>query len=554
MRFGKTRLAPVVSCAGRRFGLALALMVAGGAVQGAAADSQARTISLHHIHTKEDLTVTFKRNGRFDDAAVGKLNWFLRDWRRDEQTKIDPQLFDMMWEVAQEVGGSEPIHIISAYRSPATNAMLRRRGRGVAQFSQHMMGKAIDFTIPNAPLEKLRVAGLRLHGGGVGYYPSSGAPFVHMDTGSIRHWPRMTREQLVRAFPNGRTVHVPSDGNPLPGYELALADVQKRGSKSVTSLAASRGGVQTASTEKPGFFARLLGAKDEDEEEAPVQTRRRGTATAALPSEEAEEKSLQLASAIPMPRAQPFTRPQAAEIAAAVPEISSQSVRPSSGAYALASANPNSAQIVEARGVWGGARERAADAVRAAPANEPRLAWSVGPQGRTLGEHSTVRKSGERPRGVAVASAGGDFTGSLPPWPDSGNKEGRVPSEMVLAYAAAGPAETIVRPTIVGSAMRLSSPPKPAAPRRAGSNLSQQDPWLRGLVLAPSIKASMAVAVLGAPDYRALASFMHKPRAIVPVRFTTEAEGDMPSDRFQGKALEFPATIRFGGIMTARAN
>ena len=550
MTFSNARLALTVSRPG--LGLALALIFAGGSVQDVAAESQSRTISLHHIHTKEDLTVTFKRNGRFDDAAIGKLNWFLRDWRRDEQTKIDPQLFDMLWEVSQEVGGSEPIHIISAYRSPATNAMLRRRGRGVAQFSQHMLGKAIDFTIPNAPLEKLRIAGLRLHGGGVGYYPSSGAPFVHMDTGSIRHWPRMTRDQLVRAFPNGRTVHVPSDGNPLPGYELALADVQKRGGKSsYTSLAASRGGVQTASKEKPGFFAKLLGAKDEDEEELTSQPRRGRTATASLAGEEAEEKPVQLASAVPMPRVRPFARSDTAEIASAARELSSQSARPNPNAYAMASNNPNAAQIVQSRGVWGGAREREADASRA-PINEPRLAWNAGPPGRTLAEHAAERKAADRARTVVVASAG-DLTGSLPPWPDSGNKEGRVPSEMVLAYAAAGPAETIVRPTIVGSAMRLSSAPKPAAPRR-GASVLQQDPWLRGLVLAPSIKASMAVAVLGAPDYRALANFMHKPRAVVPVRFTADTETDRAFDRFQGKALEFPATIRFGGIMTARAN
>ena len=119
--------------------------------------------------------------------------------------------------------------------------MLRRRSDGVAKFSQHMLGHAMDFYIPGVPLEQLRVIGLRLQRGGVGFYPTSGSPFVHMDTGNIRHWPRMTREQLVRVFPDGRTVHIPTDGRPLPGYALALADIEKRGATpSEMSIEAAR--------------------------------------------------------------------------------------------------------------------------------------------------------------------------------------------------------------------------------------------------------------------------------------------------------------------------
>jgi uncharacterized protein YcbK (DUF882 family) len=527
--------------AGRCIGIAAALCVAGVA-NSAFADNGARTISLHHIHTKEDITVTFKRGGRYDDAALTKLNWFLRDWRRDEQTKIDPQLFDMLWEVSQEVGGKEPIHIVSAYRSPATNAMLRRRGRGVAQFSQHMLGKAIDFFIPDASLDKVRAAGLRVQNGGVGYYPSSGAPFVHMDTGSIRHWPRMTRDQLSRVFPNGRTVHVPSDGTPLANYELALADVQKRGNKpSHTSVAAANAaGISTEAKEKPGFFAKLLGAKDEDEEEIAAPRGR-----AAVASAKATEETVQVASAVPMPRARPLARSQVAE-ATPAPDISS--AKPQSVAYAQGGPTPNAAQIVQSRGIWGGAIVREEIAPAAAP-QEPRLAWNVGPAGRTRAEHAADRKSAERARPMLMASAGGDITSGLP-WSGASN-EARMPSETVLAYAAAGPAETIVRPTIAGGVSRLSSSARPA-PRRAAASLSPQDPWLRGLVLAPSIKTTMAVAVLGAPDYRALAQFMHKPRALIPSKFAAETENERTFDRFQGKALDFPSTIRFGGMLTAR--
>ena len=153
--------------------------------------------------------------------------------------------------------------------------MLRARSSGVAQFSQHINGQAMDFFIPGVPLEKIREVGLRLQRGGVGFYPTSGSPFVHMDTGTIRHWPRMTHDQLAKVFPDGRTVHIPSDGQPLRGYALALADVERRGGKpSETSLEAAReAGVITANAEisaqrqpKRSLFARLFGGgKDADE-------------------------------------------------------------------------------------------------------------------------------------------------------------------------------------------------------------------------------------------------------------------------------------------------
>ena len=124
----------------------------------------------------------------------------------------------------------------------------------------------MDFFIPGVPLEKICEVGLRLQRGGVGFYPTSGSPFVHMDTGTIRHWPRMTHDQLVKVFPDGRTVHVPSDGQPLRGYTLALADVERRGGRpSETSLEAAReAGVVSASRTR-NFFARLFGrGKDAD--------------------------------------------------------------------------------------------------------------------------------------------------------------------------------------------------------------------------------------------------------------------------------------------------
>ena len=233
MRFGGERLnsfriaaAPALYACG----LALfALLFGSRGLQNAIAEGDTRTISMHHMHTSEDITITFKRDGRYDEAALEKINWFLRDWRKEQETRMDPHLIDLVWEVQREAGSKEPIWVVCGYRSPETNAMLRRHSNGVARFSQHILGHAMDFYIPGVPLEQLRAIGLRLQRGGVGFYPTSGSPFVHMDTGGIRHWPRMTREQLVRVFPDGRTVHIPTDGKPLPGYALALADIKNRG-------------------------------------------------------------------------------------------------------------------------------------------------------------------------------------------------------------------------------------------------------------------------------------------------------------------------------------
>jgi hypothetical protein len=157
---------------------------------------------------------------------------------------MDPRLFDILWEVYREAGSREPIHVISAYRSPATNSMLRNRSRAVSEQSQHMSGKAMDIRLPDVDTGRLRAVAMQMQYGGVGYYPSSG--FVHVDTGSVRAWPRMQRDQLARLFPNGKTAHLPSNGPPLPGYEEARAEIQTRnaqlasaGSSSVGNLIAS---------------------------------------------------------------------------------------------------------------------------------------------------------------------------------------------------------------------------------------------------------------------------------------------------------------------------
>ena len=201
-----------------------------------------RALKIYHIHTGEQATIVFKRNGVYDKDGLQKLNYILRDWRKQRPTNMDPHLFDLLWQVYQASGATDPIHVVCGFRSPETNAMLRRRSKGVAQHSQHMLGKATDFFIPGVPLAKLREIGLRMQTGGVGYYPSSGSPFVHMDTGSVRMWPRMTHDQLARVFPNGKTLYVPSDGRPLPGYDSALAAYKSRKAFGTAVVLADSGG------------------------------------------------------------------------------------------------------------------------------------------------------------------------------------------------------------------------------------------------------------------------------------------------------------------------
>lgn len=242
-------------------GLAAAAIASFAGIRGtqdAVANGDTRTLTFLHTHTNESATVTFRRHGRYDTEALNQLNWLLRDWRLDKATRMEPRLFDIVWEVYREVGAREPVHILSAYRAPETNAMLRRRSRGVSEHSQHMAGKAMDFRLPDVDMGRVRAIAMRLQYGGVGYYPSSG--FVHLDAGSVRAWPRMTHDQLARLFPDGKTVHLPASGKPLARYEEARAEILSRGG-SVTGYAAHDG--EPTGTRR-SLWATLFGRDDED--------------------------------------------------------------------------------------------------------------------------------------------------------------------------------------------------------------------------------------------------------------------------------------------------
>ncbi len=275
----------------------LTLVAAGAAVFAhaglAGADAETRTLKLYYLHTGEKAEIPYKKDGRYIDAGLKKINYFLRDWRRGEPTKMDPALLDLVWEVHQKSGSRQPINVVSAYRSPATNNMLRSRSRGVAKNSQHTLGKAMDFFLPDVKLSKLREIGLKMGGGGVGFYPTSGSPFVHLDTGSVRHWPRMSRQELASIFPDGRTLHVPSDGKPMSGYNQAVASYKSKAA-----------GIQVADNDsgeeeekQPNFFQKLAQKWKEDREKGnagpkPAKDATQIAQAADAASEEAGEQKL----------------------------------------------------------------------------------------------------------------------------------------------------------------------------------------------------------------------------------------------------------------------
>ena len=165
-------------------GLAASLPLA--SVPTTARAATTRRIGFEHLHTGERLTATYWADGSYDEAALHDIDWLMRDFRSGEHMPIDRSLIETLHKLQQRLESNTPFHIISAYRSPATNAKLRSQSGGVAKRSLHMRGMAIDVRLPDRRLKDVRRAALDLRAGGVGYYPKSG--FVHLDTGRVRFW------------------------------------------------------------------------------------------------------------------------------------------------------------------------------------------------------------------------------------------------------------------------------------------------------------------------------------------------------------------------------
>lgn len=145
-----------------------------------------RSVAFENVHTGDKLKLTYFENGRYVRGALHEISYALRDYHTDDVYPIDPALVDQLYDLKNTLGISKPFHIVSGYRSPVTNANLRRTHRGVARHSLHMEGRAIDIKIEGLRTKTIRDAALSLRSGGVGYYPY--AQFVHLDTGQIRTW------------------------------------------------------------------------------------------------------------------------------------------------------------------------------------------------------------------------------------------------------------------------------------------------------------------------------------------------------------------------------
>jgi len=518
------------SRAGLNAGLAsLVLMASASSVHNATANSETRTLSFYHTHSRESVTVTFKRNGRYDEDGLKKLNHFLRDWRNQDSTTMDRRLFDIVWEVYRDVDATQPIQIISAYRSPATNAMLRRRSSGVARHSQHMLGHAMDFFIPGVQLEKIRIAGLRLQRGGVGFYPTSGSPFVHLDTGSVRHWPRMTYAQLERVFPNGRTVHLPSSGGTMPGYQLAAADIQKRGNSDSVSLASSKPGNLLAS-----LFGRKSSSDDEDESAAPAIAPSKPTPAATVVAAAAPAAS---ADPVPMPRA----KPPAANMQLASADAETIPLpRPKQQIAAAAPAPKNDgrpqspADIINARGFWDDIPEpKQATPQQVAALTARQALEKIGEAQPTRGE-STFAK--------AMAYA-------LP---------GNSPVDRSHVVAASAPIPRSIRPnvpnknsmvvnevtTVIGKSLGQPGPVA-IATRLTAAYIPENHIWTRAMIVAPSVTTAMSVASIGDGDLTVLRAHFAKPQSVVAMGFSDDPQAGLVSDQFTGSATAKLETTSF---------
>jgi uncharacterized protein YcbK (DUF882 family) len=509
---------------GSRIGLAsLVLLAAAGSVHNAAALNETKTLSFHHTHSGEDLTVTFKRDGRYDEVALKSLNHFLRDWRTQDETVMDRHLFDILWEVYRDVDGKQPIQIISSYRSPATNAMLRRRSAhtGVARFSQHMLGHAMDFYIPGVPLEQIRFAGLRLQRGGVGFYPTSGSPFVHLDTGNIRHWPRMTHDQLARVFPDGRTVHIPTDGVPLKGYELAKAEIERRGEDD-----------GAATVGKPSFFAALFRGKqapaasaDEDDEGAPAVAEKPAAPTIVA-------AAAKPADPIPTPRAKPsvaaaiqLASADAQLVAPPKPKPEPVANKPAAGKF------ESPADIINARGFWDtpATPQQATPAQIAALKARQALAAATEPQATASVSNAAYQALAFAPASASPVDRAHVVAASAP------IPRGVRPVTTARNGAPATEINTVVGKStdgMIATATRLSA--------AKGESI-----WLKIVMLSPSASRAMSVTLMGELDMATMRAYFVKPHAVVAMGFTDDPMQGLSCDSFSGSATTKIETTSF---------
>jgi uncharacterized protein YcbK (DUF882 family) len=153
---------------------------------GYSASAASRSLAFYHTHTGEALDIVYREGNAYLPDALENIDGFLGDFRTGETYPIDPTLLDQLHDIQEALGKTGRYEIISAYRSPKTNNMLRGKSNSVAKRSLHMQGRALDIRLTDVSTDKLRAAALELKSGGVGYYPKS--KFIHIDTGRVRRW------------------------------------------------------------------------------------------------------------------------------------------------------------------------------------------------------------------------------------------------------------------------------------------------------------------------------------------------------------------------------
>ena len=147
-----------------------------------------RSVRMVNLHTDEWLTTAYWVDGAYVPEAIEAISVIMRDWREDAVKPIAPATIDILARLHALLDAEEPIGIVSGYRTPRTNAMLRRNSRGVARNSYHIRGMAVDLTMKSRSVRRISQAALSLNAGGVGVYSRS--DFVHVDSGPVRSWGR----------------------------------------------------------------------------------------------------------------------------------------------------------------------------------------------------------------------------------------------------------------------------------------------------------------------------------------------------------------------------
>jgi len=516
------------------------------------AHAETRALKFYNTHTHERETIVFKRNGKFDRAGLAKVNHMLRDWRRDEPTKMDPELIDLIWEVYRRSGSDEYIHIISGYRSPATNGMLRKRSKGVAKNSQHMRGKAMDFFIPDVPLAKLRAIGLRLEVGGVGFYPTSGSPFVHMDTGSVRHWPRMTRKQLVEVFPNGKTLHVPTDGKPLPGYAQALAAHKVRGRSANFAVASGDDDSPRKATRSVGEPIVIASVSDDSEDDD--STEADGSSSVEIAAIEpplprpspvpaySDPAPVIVATAQPVPQSlQPRGQPQLAFASIGRAGMAPDRTPPfdfeSASQWSTPSVPAELARAMAQRDVSRATSVpiRPTAVVATVDVSRPLRAEAM-TSAVMQGSNGTVRDVTQTPV-FAYAAAMEASTPAAPPQTSQAagsNSDAPVPVANPLRAAAA---------SVDVAVAAAAGQPAPRALPRQDLTLTALDTLGLRLWMGGQSTRQKQYAVLTMPDFSQMPSLIEKPAVAYSGGFGNDAYQGLRTDRFSGPIVRLPSMV-----------